>query len=234
MLSAGYETTLRVGWVALSSDAIPRQVVEAALRVNLPFFGIACVTLLVGLSSLLLAWLVQDRLLFWVGIFSVLYAVRLFIQNELVRAATEVRGQELAPWALCITYLIPIPFALFAGELFGRGWNATIAIWTWFEVTFAIVAIPAALFAHQVLWTDSLNGVLIIGGTLLILLHVLLQREGSDLFVNSLKWPLIALAFWWCSQTGDLRPAGVDVEPLGFLILLAGLGLTAARRALAS
>ena len=69
----------------MSPDSIPRQVIETALRVNLPFFGIACVTLIVGVSSLLLAWLrSRDRLLLWVGIFSVLYAVRLFIQNELV------------------------------------------------------------------------------------------------------------------------------------------------------
>ncbi len=82
------------------------------------------------LSSLLLAWLrSRDRLLLWVGIFSVLYAVRLFVQNDLVHAAMNVRGQELAPWALCITYVIPIPYALFARELFGRGWNATIAVW---------------------------------------------------------------------------------------------------------
>lgn len=209
--------------------------VETALRVNLPFFGIACVTLIVGISSLLLAWLrSRDRLLLWVGIFSVLYAVRLFIQNELVHAAMNVRGQGLAPWALCITYVIPIPYALFARELFGRGWKATIAIWLWIEITFAIVAIPAALFAHQGHSTDLVNGVLNIGGTLLILLHVRLKRQGSDSFVNSLKWPLIVFGTLIVLTNRGFRPAGIDVEPLGFLILLAGLGLTAARRALAS
>ena len=145
-----------------------------------------------------------------------------------------VRGQGLAPWALCITYVIPIPYVLFARELFGRGWRATIAIWLWIEITFAIVAIPAALFAHQGHSTDLVNGVLNIGGTLLILLHVLLKRQGSDSFVNSLKWPLIVFGTLVVLTNRGFRPAGVDIEPLGFLILLAGLGSTAARRALAS
>ncbi len=219
----------------MSPDAIPRQVVETALRINLPFFGIACVSLIFGVSSLLLAWLrSRDRLLLWVGLFSALYAVRLFIQNDLVHAAANVRGQELVPWALCLTYVIPIPFALFARELFGRGWNATIAIWTWIEVAFAIAAIPVALFAHQVLLTDSVNGILIIAGTVLLLLHVLLIPEGPDSFANSLKWPLIIFGILVVLTNRGFRPAGIDIEPVGFLILLVGLGSTAARRSLAN
>jgi hypothetical protein len=105
-----------------SPDSIPRQVVNAALRAKHPFFGIACVVLVAGVSSVFLARLrFRDRLLFWLGIFSILYAIRLFIQNELVRAALNAPGQEFSACALCLTYVIPIPYALFARELFGRG-----------------------------------------------------------------------------------------------------------------
>lgn len=83
-------------------DSIPRQVVNAALRTNLPFFGIACVTLLAGFFALLL-WRLRsrDRLLLWVGVFSILYATRLFIQNELVRDAFNAPGHEYLRWAAC-------------------------------------------------------------------------------------------------------------------------------------
>ena len=60
------------------------------------------------------------------------------------------------------------------------------------------------------------------------------KREGSDLFVNSLKWPLIVFGILVVLTNRGFRPAGIDIEPVGFLILLAGLGSTAARRALAS
>jgi sigma-B regulation protein RsbU (phosphoserine phosphatase) len=205
-----------------------------ALQNNLPFFGIACVALVVGVSSLLLTRLrSRDRLLLWVGTFSVLYAIRLFLDNDLVRVAMNIQGREFAPWRLCLTYIIPIPYALFARELFGRGWNGAIAVWLWIEVAFAVVAIPTALAAHQDLWTDLINGVLVIGGTLLVLLHVL-GRQSSDWFANSLKWPLIAFGILVLLTNRGFRPAGLDVEPVGFLILLAGLGSTAARHALAS
>ncbi len=218
----------------MNPDSIPRQVVDAALRINLPFFGIACVALVVGVSSLLLARLrSRDRLLLWVGTFSVLYAIRLFFENDLVRAAMNFPGHELDPWTLCLTYLIPIPFALFALELFGRGWKGLVAIWLWIEIAFAVVAIPAALFANQRSITDVINGFLIIGGTLLILLHVLLKRKGPDPFINSLKWPLIVFGVFVVLNNRGFRPAGLDIEPVGFLILLAGLGSTAAHRALA-
>lgn len=219
----------------MSPDSIPRPVVVAALRSNLPFFGIACVTLVAGISSLSLAMLrSRDRLLLWVGSFSALYALRLFLENELVRAAVKAPGQELAPSALCLTYVIPVPFALFARELFGRGWKSSIAIWLWIEIAFAVAAIPIALLAQQVRWTDLINGVLVIGGTLLILFHVLAANRGSGSFANSLKWPLIVFGILVVLTNRGFRPAGFDIEPVGFLILLGGLGSTAARRALAS
>ena len=222
-------------------DAIPRQVVYAVLRANLPYFGIACISLVAGISSLLLAGRrSRDRLLLWVGLFSTLYALRLFIQNELVRDAFNAPGPEFVPWVLCITYVIPIPFALFARELFGPGLKGTIAIWRWLEVAFAIIAIPLAFFGHQAYWTDQINSVLILAGSLIMLLHVLIRRKGANPFAASLTWPLVIFAtLVILKNTPALRhtggaPGGLDLEPVGFIILLAGLGWTAARRALAS
>ncbi len=218
----------------MGPESIPRTVVDAALRANLPFFGIACVALIVGLASLLLAiFRSRDRLLLWVGCLSVLYAVRLIVDNDLVQGALQIHGHELSPWVLLLTYLIPIPFALFARELFGHGWKRSISIWFWIEVAFAVVAIPTALFAHQEFWTNLINGVLVIGGTMLILLHVLAAGKNSDYFVNSLKWPLIIFGVLVVLTNRGFRPGGFNIEPVGFLILLAGLCSTAARHALA-
>lgn len=214
-------------------DSIPRQVVNAALRANLPFFGIACITLLAGISALLL-WRLRsrDRLLLWVGVFSILYATRLLIQNELVRDAFNAPGPEYLPWARCITYAINIPYAVFACELLDRGWKGIMVIWLWLFVAFAIIAIPATLFAHQFYWSDVINGVLVVSGTVLILLHVLLGRQGSSSFARPLLWPLLVFSIFVLLENKGVRPAGLNIEPVGFLVLLAGLGSIAVRRAL--
>jgi sigma-B regulation protein RsbU (phosphoserine phosphatase) len=220
----------------VSPDFIPSHIVNAALRANLPFFAIACIAFTAGLSSLLLAWFrSRDRLLLWVGVFSLLYAVRLFLNNELFERAINTQRADLFPWTLCLTYLIPIPYALFGLELFGGGWRGVIALWLWFEVVFAVVAIPVSLFTHQLKWTDPINGVLVIGGTVLILVHVIVSRRDPNCFAASLTWPLIVFGIVVVlTNRGYSRPAGIEIEPIGFLVLLAGLGITAARRALAS
>lgn len=64
-----------------------------------------------------------------------------------------------------MTYLINIPFALFALELLGRGWKASIALWLRLCVAFALIAIPTAFFAHTVYWIGPMNGVIVVGGT---------------------------------------------------------------------
>ncbi len=216
-------------------DSIPRHVVYATLRANLPFFGIACVTLLAGLSALLFARLrSRDRLLLWVGVFSVLYATRLFIQNELVRDAFNAPGRGYLPWVLCITYVINIPYGLFARELLGRGWKGVIVIWLWLDVAFALIAIPVAILAHYLYWTSLINGVLVVSGTLLILLHAVIGRRASNPYAASLLWPLLVFGILVLLENKGVRPAGLDIEPAGFLILLAGLAWIAVRRAVAT
>ncbi len=233
-MQEGYRTGACVSLTCV--DFIPREVVNAALRENLPFFGIACITLVAGISALLL-WRLRsrDRLLLWVGVFSMLYAARLFIQNELVRDVFNAPGQEYLLWVLCITYTINIPFALFAREHLGGGWKQSIVIWLWLTVSFAVIAIPTALLGRQEHWTDLVNGVLVISGTLLILLHVIVKRfRAENSFEASLFWPLLVFCIFVVFENYGVRPRGVDIEPVGFLILLAGLASIAVRRALAT
>src|ERR1700742_1726909 len=92
--------------------------------------------------------------------FSTLYAARPFVQNELVRDAFNAPGTEYIPYALSITYVINIPFALFALELLGKSRKRTVAIWVWLCSAFAVIAIPVSLLAHEMHWINMANGVL--------------------------------------------------------------------------
>ncbi|MGA8026428.1 MAG: SpoIIE family protein phosphatase [Bryobacteraceae bacterium] len=219
----------------MSSDYVPREVVNAALRTSLPFFAIACVCLLVGVCALLLARIrSRDPLLAWVGLFSVLYAIRLLVENEAVRAAFNAPGPGFRSWTLCITYAINVPYALFVRELFGRGWKGVFVIMVWLYIAFAIVAIPTAFTAPQPHWTDLMNHVLVVSGTLLVLVHALIARRAGNALAASLLWPLAIFCVFILLENKGVRPAGLDVEPIGFLTLLGGLASIAARRALAT
>jgi sigma-B regulation protein RsbU (phosphoserine phosphatase) len=173
-------------------------------------------------------------LLLWVGIFSTLYAARLFAQNELVRDAFNAPGREFVPWALCITYVINIPFALFARELLGLGWKGTIALWLWLSVAFAIIAIPTTLFATKPDWVSPTNSLLVVSGTVVILLHVTVGRRVVNPLAASLVWPLLVFGVFVFVENEGVRVASVSIEPIGFLVLLAGLASIAVRRALAT
>ena len=219
----------------MPSDVIPREVVASALRLNLPYFAVACVIAIGGACSLCLATLrSRDRLLLWVGAFSILYAARLFAQNELVRAAFSAPGTAYVAVALSITYVINIPFALFAQELLGRGWKASIAVWPWLCCAFAVIAIPSSLTLHEPRWAHVTNWLLVVGGTLLLLSHVFVARRAGNSLAASLLWPLVFFAICVFLQNEGFTISGLSIEPVGFLALLVALGSVALRRALAT
>ena len=214
-------------------DSITLHDVQTGLRYNLPFFAIATIVFVAGISSLLLALLrSRDRLLLWLGVLSIVYASRLFLQNRLFQGAMD--AGEFLFLRLCLTYVIAIPYAAFARELLGPGWKRSITIWLSIQIAFALVVIPISAYNNGLWnWTDSANSVLVISGTLLILLHVILRPRNSESFAGTLTWPLVIFSLMVLLNNRGYRLAGMDVEPVGFLILLAGLGYTAARTAFA-
>jgi len=214
---------------------LSRDVVHAALRANLPFIGIASVTFVAGGAFLLLSLLrSRDRMLLWLGVFSVLYALRLFADNELIQAAISVDDTAVALWILCLTYVIPIPLAFFARELLGESWRKVTAIWIQIQIVFAAITIPLTLLGYHGEWIDYVNAVLVISGTLLVLMYVARKSNDGNSFARSLTWPLSIFGVLILLRNFGFRPAGLNIEPFGFLILLAGMGVTASRHALAS
>ena len=216
-------------------DVFTRQEVVSALRHSLPYFAIACAIAIGGACSLSLVTLKsRDRLLLWVGILSMLYAARLFLQNELVRRAFNAAGAGYVSVALGMTYLINVPLGLFAMELLGRGWKGSIAKWVWLCGAFAVIAIPSSLLLHYPRWVGVANGSLVVGGTLLLLLHVARAHGTGNLLSASLIWPLMLFGACILLENGGFRFRGLSIEPVGFLVLLIGLGSVAVRRALAT
>src|SRR5581483_8147511 len=176
-----------------SNVVVPMSVVQHALRSSLPFIAVATIVLVAGFTAILLSRLrSRDRLLLWLGVCATLYAIHLLLQNDLiVRTVTPVMNAR--PFDLSIlvlTYLIPIPLAMFVRELLGAGWKRSIAVWVWVQVVFAAVAIPLATLAGQLRWTDLVNAWLVIGGTVLTVAQ--LAPRGNPEPASALKWPFTA------------------------------------------
>ncbi len=209
------------------------QEVQHSLRTNLPYIAVASIVLVGGLGSIILYRLrPRDRLLLWLGVFASAFGVRLFFQNDLIYRATGMDAQFFQAAKLFLTYFIPVPLALFARDLIGPGWKKSISAWLWIEIGFAVIAIPCSILFHQLAWTDTANSILIIAGTLLILLHIFLDK-GLEASVAPLRWPLVLFGAVVVLKNARVLPQRIDLEPFGFLILLFGLSYTALRQAVA-
>jgi sigma-B regulation protein RsbU (phosphoserine phosphatase) len=218
----------------MTQEAIPFHVVQSELRTQLPFVAIASVVAAAGILSIVLAaFRTRERLLLWLGIFCIFYGARLFLENHLVQTALGLDQHTARAWILYLTYLIPIPYACFSRELLGAGWKRSIAIWLSMEIGFAIIAIPLFAVTRDSYWTDPVNTVLVIGGTLLLLAHVVGRRGQSVLSGTGLVWPLVICSTFVLLNNRGYRPGGINIEPIGFLTLIGGLAVAASRLAIA-
>lgn len=163
------------------------------------------------------------------GIFALIYAVRLFLENNLIRVASGANPQSFQLAIALLTYLVPIPYALFSREFFGSGWKNSISVWLWAEIVFAPLATSGAIVAHLFDAADRVNHALIIAGTLLIALHVLLRHSPVS---TVLKLAILAACALVLLNNFGFRLAGINLEPLGFLALLSALGYAAATQAI--
>jgi sigma-B regulation protein RsbU (phosphoserine phosphatase) len=210
--------------------AIPYDQVRAALALWLPYLAVAAICLAAGLSGVALSLLrSRDRLPLWAGVFAILYSVRLLWENDLVR---HVLGVPSLRWPIdAVTYSLSIFSALFFRELLGRGWKSSIQVWIWVQVAFAFIAILAGPVGGHGKAVGLANNILVIGGVALVLAHLLaLQR---DLVSSSLRYCILIFAAMVLATNLGLGLTGWNLEPFGFLVLIAGLAYTGAQSAIA-
>jgi phosphoserine phosphatase RsbU/P len=209
--------------------AIPYDQLRSALALWLPYVAIAGICVAAGLSALVLSLLrSRDRLLLLVGMFATLYGLRLFCENGLIPSALGVPSLR-GPIAF-FTYVIPVPLVLFFRELLGRGWKSSIQIWLVIQVAFAPLAIIVGSVAGYSKAIGLANNILIIGSAVLVLSHLLAHYRVS--VPSVLRYCILLFLLLVLATNLRLRFAGRDPEPFGFLVLIAGLGYTAAQDAI--
>jgi hypothetical protein len=88
------------------------------------------------------------------------------------------------------------------------------------------------LIGHELYWTNLINSILVVSGTAVVVLEVAPGRAASRSFTRSLLWPLLIFGIFVALENKRIQPGGINMEPVGFLVLLAGFVSIAVWRAL--
>jgi len=171
----------------------------------------------------------------WLGIFAFLYGLRLLARTSTFRFCFDIDPSAWDYAAAAITYTIPLPIILFA-RAFVPTWRR---FWTFGAVgmtAFATYAIASDAILHRPESASLLNNLIAIT-FLACLLGGLFRpgltpsRELRTLRVGALFASLTAVADN-LDGMGVLDNPGPDLEPFGFTVLIACLGIVAVRRVL--
>ena len=172
----------------------------------------------------------RASLLAYFAVFAILYGIRMCIQTDTgiyifygSSVFTHVR------WA--INYLVPIPAFLFfdaAGFLRRKAKYATYAL----LVLFGLLAVATLITGFSNLYQQT-NNVLVIGALVLLFTEPIRDHPVDRDFIIARRGLLVFAAFALFANIADvMRLRLPNVEPVGFVVLLACLGYVAARQAL--
>jgi phosphoserine phosphatase RsbU/P len=217
------------------AEAVPPAALSA-LRQDLPSLGIGFMLLGFGLAAGAVALARRrtgDLTLLYFSVLCSLYAVRLLCDVhaiEILYSPPQPAWQKLIN---VLTYLMPVPAALFFERVIGPGWRSSILRLWQVLAAFAAVAIPLEIASSSPGVLLGPYRLLVIAMLVVVLANMFAPgRERSpDLLLLRASF-LVLGVFALCE---NLRGVGLlrwqaNLEPLGFLFFVGGLGAIAARR----
>jgi sigma-B regulation protein RsbU (phosphoserine phosphatase) len=165
---------------------------------------------------------------------ALLYGVRLLADTATASLLFPGSGDALERGINVITYLIPIPAFLFFRKLVGEGWRSLLRRLWQLQLALAVIAVPLELISTPPGILLGLYRVLVLMGMAAILVHLFWPGWLRIRDRVALRVLFLVLALFVAVE--NLGNLGLfpdpDIEPLGFLIFMFGLGILAARRSL--
>ncbi len=169
----------------------------------------------------------------WLGIFSLLYGLRLLARTTIIRLVFDLPPAFWNYTEAAITYTILIPANIFLREIL----PAHRRVLTWIIgglSVFAVAAIASDAISRQPFSAHTPNNLIVVA--LLIVAMVWVLRPSLPRTPELFAVRVGMLAFCGAAFADNLRGirvlrfAGPDIEPFGFIVLVACLGLIAAWR----
>jgi phosphoserine phosphatase RsbU/P len=208
----------------------------AALREDLPALGIGFVLLGFGLAAGAVAVARRrsgDLTVLYFSILCSLYAVRLLCDTdtmEVLFSPPEPAWQKLIN---ILTYVMPVPAFLFFERVIGRGWRSSLYRLGQLLMILAVVAVPLEIVSPSPGVLLGPYRVLVIVGLAVTLANLFApgREKSPDLRLLRASFLVFGVFALYENLSGmGLTPWQENVEPLGFLCFVGGLGAIAARR----
>ncbi len=217
----------------------PLAPVLGALRHDVPGAGVGFLLLGLGVAAGVVAWARRragDPTLLYFSIVTSLYAARLLFDLTSTKRLYTPAEPAWSHLILGLTYVLPVAAGLFFERLLAPGRRRWVRrIWQ-VQLVLAAVAIPFEIATRA---PGALLGpyhVMVLAAVLVVLAYVFGpgQEWTPDLTVLRASFAIfVAFVIYENLRGMGLTPWTTNVEPLGFLIFVAGLGVVAARRVFA-
>jgi len=194
------------------------------------FLGAAFTTF--GLISAAFAFLSRkfDAMLFWLGLFAILYGQRMWIDLRLL-ALMIPPSAFFDNLRAAATYLVPIPafFYFDAAGFFPRfgGRKAAIAL----SIPFLCLFVATFLFGYKQAF-DLINSGIVILGVIALIIQLMMRKRTDPDSIIVRRGVLFFAAFALYNNIAATFRHSQNVEPLGFAFFLGTLGYVAAKRSL--
>ena len=214
---------------------------RSELRWELAGLAIGFVLLSIGLVALTL-FLVRRRsrdfTLVYFSSFSILYAIRLLIREDIMRSLFPTSQSALDYLDLTIDCFIAIPFILFLIQIVEPRWKNALRWLMAAQLVFGVTRLLSRLlhFGEQIMSLG--NSLLVIATCALIAVYYIFarpvkrkSREITIVFVGLVVFALFVIE----GNLGDLKvlPRHRSIEAIGLFIFVCCLGYVAAQRTLA-
>jgi sigma-B regulation protein RsbU (phosphoserine phosphatase) len=193
---------------------------------------------LTGMLTVVLVSVLRRRAssLIWLGLFSLIYGLRLLERTDVFRISFEVPAAVWERADAAITYVVPIPIVLFARAVF-HSWRRFWTIGALGLTVFAAYAIASDAILDLPHSASTANNVIAIAFFIGVMGWIARPVQTPSRELQTLR--LGASAVSVAAIADNLRGAkfvafpGPDLEPFGFTILIACLGTIAVWRVLA-
>ncbi len=193
------------------------------------FMGSAFITVGIMTEAFCLLRRRFDALLVWLGVFAILYGLRMWFDTGMLHLAI-ADNEPVARLRWAVNFLVPIPAFLFfraAGLLERRRSIVTAILLTLFTSLALLVFVVGRLpLLH------TINNILVIVALPWVMVRTFLMARFDRNFVI-IRWGLgcfVLLAIW--DNTMGAALLHFSLEPYGFAVLLASLGYVAAKQTL--